>query len=79
MTDITELERGQTAKLIIENEASEIWCEVLLSNEDGEAILRGEYDDSQFYIRELDFDREIDVFKDIGTGTKLLGPGRIET
>jgi hypothetical protein len=77
MTEITKLERGQTVKLIIENEASEIWCEVLLSNEDGEAILRGEYDDSQFYVRESGLDHDIDVFKEVAGRTSFVGTGRI--
>jgi len=80
MTEINELERGQTVKLIIENDQSEVWCEVLLSNEDGEAILREEYDTlRQYYIRESGFDHEIDVFEDKGNRTSPLGPGRIET
>lgn len=78
MTQISELNRGETIKLETED-GTAVWCTVLLSNEDNEAIVQQEQGSYKgYYIRERP-NGKVGIFQEKQDGTEWIGQGSIET
>lgn len=75
MTEINKLRRGETIKLCMAND--ERWCQVLLANENDEAILQEDYNGNEYYIRKSD--GVVDVFRQKGKKTGYIGKAVIKT
>jgi hypothetical protein len=78
MTQISELNRGETIKLKVEDEFA-VWCTVLLANEDNEAIVQQEYDSYKGYYIRGKPNSKVDIFQEKQDRTEFIGQGSIET